>query len=54
MENMKEGELTLPIDDIEAMKVLQGTKKLGSVKSTPILIELSLALQMIEEFTSID
>lgn len=50
----KEWRLAIPIDDIEAVKVLQGTKKLSSIKPTSILIELALALQMIEQFTSVD
>jgi hypothetical protein len=50
----KGGRLVLPIDDIETVKVLQGAKKLSSIKPTPILIELPLPLQMIKQFTSVD
>jgi len=36
------------------MKVLKGEKKLCAVKATTFLIELLLALEMVEELSSVD
>lgn len=34
----------LPVDDVEAMQVLQSTQQLGRVKPTPQLVEFPLSL----------
>lgn len=36
------------------MQVLQGTEELSGVESTSVLVELSLPLQMVEQFSPVD
>jgi hypothetical protein len=43
-----------PINNVEAVKMFKRAKEFSSVKAAPILVELSLSLQVIEEFSSID
>jgi hypothetical protein len=43
-----------PVDDLQAVKVLQSEKKLGSVESAPDLVESAFALKMVEQLSSVD
>lgn len=40
--------LQIPIDDIEHMQVLQRREQFRGVESTPVFVELSFFLQMVE------
>ena len=51
---MHKSRMILPIDDIEAVQVFQRAKKFSGIEPAPILIELPFALQVIEQFTSVD
>lgn len=43
-----------PINNVEAVKMLKRAKEFSGVKAAPILVELSLSLQVIKEFSPID
>lgn len=43
-----------PIDDVQLMQVFKRQQKFSTVKSASLLIETLLALQMVEQFSSID
>ena len=44
----------IPIYDIETMQMFQGAQKFCCIESTSVLIELALALQVIEQFSAVD
>lgn len=43
-----------PIDDVEPVEVLERDEELGGVEPTPLLVELALALKMVEELSTIN
>lgn len=45
---------SLPIYDVESVKMFQGTKKLRGVVSTPRLVEFAFPLQVIEKLATVD
>ena len=43
----------LPIHNIEPVQVLERTQQFGRIEPTPPLIELALALQMVEQLSAV-
>ena len=48
------GNFSAPVDDIEHVQVLQRAKEFCCVESAAVLIESSLALEVIEQFATVD
>jgi hypothetical protein len=43
-----------PVDNLQAVKVLQSEKKFGSVESAPDLVESAFALKVVEQLSPVD
>lgn len=48
------GKTHAPIDHIEIVEMFKSTEQLRRIKPTSALIELSLALQVVEQFTTVN
>ena len=46
--------LQIPVDNIKLMQVLQREKQLRAVEAAPLFVETLLALQVVEQFTTVD
>jgi hypothetical protein len=43
-----------PVNDIEAVQMLQGAQELGRIKPAPQLVKLALPLQVVEQLATVD
>lgn len=44
----------IPIDDIEAVQMLEGDQELGCIEPRSFLVEFPFSLQVMEQFTTVD